>query len=232
MGNRQNDYQRVLYLRKKKGYSHSEIRAEISVPKSTLSGWLRNVELSKRQEESIRKRGYSKSQNNRKGYNLGEWNRLKRQREIVAIRRKAKREVKRMTSEQFFVSGLMLYWAEGNKSGKEVRFSNSDPICIAFMMKWFRRTFKIGSDRFTLRIHFHQGQDEQSLRRYWAKITGLTQKHFRKGFCKPPGTGHRKNYLQWGTITIQVTKGADLYHQMEGWREGLIEPIVSDKKLE
>ena len=219
--------QRALFLRKKKGYSYSEIQAEVPVSKSTLSLWLRNVELTPRQKARIRKKQEERWKRN----NLGEWNRAKRQAEISSIRRQARGEVTGMTNKQFFVSGLMLYWAEGNKGGKEIRFSNSDPVCIAFMMVWFRHTFKLSDDRFSLRIHWHQGQNEQELRKYWAQATGLTLAHFRKGFCKPPGTGHRKNYLKWGTLSIRVTKGADFYHKMEGWREGLIEPIISGTHL-
>lgn len=45
-------YQRALFLRKKKGYSYSEIREEIPVAKSTLSGWLNGIELTKDQLHS------------------------------------------------------------------------------------------------------------------------------------------------------------------------------------
>lgn len=225
-------HQRALFLRKKKGYSYNEIREEIPVSKSTLSLWLRKVQLSEKQIELIQRRRKLKLTTSWGSSSLGEWNRHKRQCEITKIRVKAKKEFRQMTKKEFLIAGIMLYWAEGRKGGKHFYISNSDPLFVEFIMKWLRECLNISEDRFVVSIHYHQGQDEMAIRKFWSLLTGIPLNQFRKSFCKPPGTGHRKHYLQWGTVRISVRRGANLFHQICGWRDGLIEKTISGKQLQ
>lgn len=222
-------YQRALFLRKKKGYSYNEILTEIPVPKSTLSGWLRTVQLSKEQERRIKLTQLEKMQKKWGAQGLGEWNRLKQQREIMDIRAKAREEVTSLSKNEFHIAGIMLYWAEGSKSKNEVRLSNSDPSLIRFMMRWFRECCKVPENQFRASIHYHAGQDELAIRKYWARITDIPLNHFYKSFCKPPGTGHRKHILHYGTMQIRMLRSGDLFHRITSWRDGLIENTISGK---
>lgn len=216
-------YQRALFLRKKKGYSYNEILAEIPVAKSTLSGWLSDIELSKEQKARIKQKQYTLI----KGYNIGEWNREKRQREINIIRVAAKKEIGYLSEREFFISGLMLYWAEGSKSGKALQICNADPSLIKFMMHWFRTALHISEDRFTGSIHYHEGQNEETIKQFWSRLTGIPLSQFNKSFKKPPGTGHRKHYLQWGVFRIVIRRSSNLFHSVAGWKDGLIKDPVS-----
>lgn len=214
-------HQRALFLRVKKGYSYNEIIAEIPVSKSTLSEWLGHITLSPKQIERIKEKGRLAA------FHLGEWNRQKRQDEIMKIRTTSAKEIPSLTDDQFFVAGIMLYWAEGDKGGKQVQISNADPILIKFIMEWFRTRLHITEDRFTASIHYHQGQDFHSIEKFWSDIAKIPLQNFRKPFCKPPGTGHRKHYLHWGVFRIRIKKSANLFHQIIGWRNGLIQARIS-----
>src|SRR3989344_6192416 len=214
-------YQRALFLRKKKGYSYNEIRAELSVAKSTLSEWLRNVVLSPEQKQRLIEKQRSCA------WNLGEWNREKRQKEINVIRVAAKKEIGCFSEREFFISGLMLYWAEGSKCGNSLQICNADPALIQFIMHWFRIGLKISDDRFTASIHYHEGQNEDTIKEFWSKLTNIPLTQFVKSFKKPPGTGHRKHYLQWGVMRIRIRRSGDLFHSVAGWNDGLIKDRIS-----
>lgn len=219
-------YQRALFLRKKKGYSYQEIITELPVAKSTLSGWLSNIALDSKQRARIRRK-----QENRWAHNhdLGEWNRAKRQREVAKIRVRAKEEIGSLTKREFFITGIMLYWAEGNKTSKVTGVSNADPLFITCMMRWFRECIGVAENRFRISIHYHQGQDLHQIEQFWSDLTDVPLHQFRKAFCKPPGTGHRKHYLQWGVCRIHIARSADLLHQILGWKDGLIKNVISVK---
>ncbi|MBI3256134.1 MAG: hypothetical protein HYZ63_04150 [Candidatus Andersenbacteria bacterium] len=214
-------YQRALFLRKKKGYSYNEIRAELSVAKSTLSEWLRNVALSPEQKKRLVEKQRSCS------WNLGEWNREKRQKEINIIRVAAKKEIGYLSEREFFISGLMLYWAEGGKGGKCLQICNADPALIKFIMHWFRSALHISEDRFTGSIHYHEGQNEDTIKQFWSELSGIPLAQFNKSFKKPPGTGHRKHYLQWGVFRIVIRRSSNLFHSVAGWKDGLIHERIS-----
>lgn len=222
-------YNRALFLRRRKGYSYSEIMSEIPVAKSTLSGWLANVKLDVKQQVRIKGKQQERWSRN---YNLGEWNRQKRQNEIKNIRIDAKQALGKMTNRELLIAGVMLYWAEGHKGGKDVRISNSDPVFIKVIMHWFRECLGITKDEFRAAIHYHEGQSEDALKKFWSRVADIPAEHFRKGFCKPPGTGHRKHYLQHGTIQIRVCKSADLFHKISGWKDGLIKEAISGKTIQ
>lgn len=169
-------HQRALFLRKKKGYSYREIQEEIAVPKSTLSGWLSNVDLTDTQKAHIRQKQYKWT----KGYDLGEWNRRKRQKEVMAIRVQSKQEIGKLTQREFLIAGIMLYWAEGSKSGKNVQICNADPSFILFIMEWFRSCLSISEDRFSASVHYHQGQDYMTIERFWSDVAGIPLEQFKK----------------------------------------------------
>lgn len=219
-------HQRALFLRKKKGYSYNEIREEIPVSKSTLSGWLHGIELSEKHKKRIRQKQEERWAWN---FDLAEWNRSKRQKEIAAIRVKAKQEIGQLSERELFIAGIMLYWAEGNKASTMTGVSNADPAFMTLMMHWFRKCISISEDRFRASIHYHIGQDYKKIEHFWSEITGIPLIQFRKPFCKPPGTGHRKHYLQWGVCRVYISSSADLLHQILGWKDGLIEKDLSVK---
>ena len=216
-------YERALYLRRKKGYSYSEIMAEVPVAKSTLSLWLRGLKIKKKHQARLQQKQVERW---RRNFNLGEWNRKKRQDEILTIREQATAQISPLTDRELFVAGVMLYWAEGAK-GNGLSISNADPVFIEFIMHWFRKSLHISEDRFVASLHYHEGQNEQKMRIFWSELTGIPLDSFRKGFCKPPGTGHRTHHLQWGVIRITVRKGSDLFHQIMGWKNGLINDVIS-----
>lgn len=218
--------QRALFLRKKKGYTYKEIMEEISVAKSTLSGWLSGIELEKHHQERIRKIQEERWSRN---FNLGEWNRAKRQKEITEIRVAAKQEIGTMTDRELFIAGIMLYWAKGYKSGSMFGVANADPNLMVIMMHWFRKCLKISEDRFRASIHYHEGQDPKKIEEFWSKVTGIPLENFQKPFCKPPGTGHRKHYLQWGVLRVYVQRGSNNLQQVLAWKDGLINTIISGK---
>lgn len=132
----------------------------------------------------------------------------------------AKRAIGKLTQREFLIAGTKLYWAEGTKSGDDLRISNADPLLMLFMVEWLRICLTISEDRLTASINYHEGQNEQLIREYWAKLIGLPLASFNKSFMKPPGTGHRKHYLQWGVCRIRVRRSADLFHKFLAGRTG------------
>lgn len=218
-------YERALFLRIKKGYSYREIMDEVPVGKGTLSSWLSKIEISEDHKARIESRSREAQITTR--FNIAGWNHIQRQQAIRAIRVAAKEKIGSLSDRELLVAGTMLYWAEGNKTTKSVQISNADPVLIQFMMIWFRRCLGIDESRFRAAIHYHQGQDYNKIQEFWSKVTGIPLESFNKPFCKPPGTGHRTHYLQWGVCRIYIARSADLLHQILAWKDGLIQDRIS-----
>ena len=112
---------------------------------------------------------------------------------------------KRLFNSSDFIAGLMLYWAEGSKTTC-TSVSNSDVDLIVFMVRWFEKFFGIKPEFLVVQMHIHSGQNEQNMRQYWSRATGIPLENFQKSYVKLSGTGHRTKKLYYGTIKVRVKK--------------------------
>lgn len=206
---------------RKKGKSYGEIRKKIKVSKSTLTAWLRDIELSPAQKERL-----YVTLRQRNGYRLGRLNRNKKRRETEIIIAEAKKQLPSFLGSPLFIGGLMLYWAEGDKSDERevVKFSNSDPRMIMFIMRWFREICKIDDSKIRIAIHIHELHCRSKVENYWSRITGIPKSQFHKTQIKPTSLGQRRNKLYDGTCAV-VVNSRNLFRKIKGWKLEFIEKM-------
>jgi len=204
---------------RKAGKSYSEIRKKIKVSKGTLSLWLGNVKLTSDQKKRLYVTLRQKN-----AYRLAKINQNKRIKKSKKIISEAKQETRSLFKNCLFVPGLMLYWAEGDKSDirEEVKFSNSDPMLIKFMMRWFRELCKVPEDKFRIALHIHKLHCRKNIENYWSKITNISIRQFHKTQIKPTSLTYRKNRLYQGTCAIRISD-KDLFRRIKGWKIGFID---------
>lgn len=210
---------------RKQGKSYKEIRKEIKVTKSTLSLWLRDVVLTKKQQESL----YAlKMQGVYKQAKRKQQERINRTKQIFL---EAKNEIFELSQNKFFLCGLMLYWAEGDKTEKSsVKFSNSDPSMIVLMVKWFMTICKVPKEKMRICLHIHELHDQEEIEYYWSTITKIPLNQFYKTQIKPTSLGHRKKMLYNGTCAI-VIGDITLFRRIQGWTQALIEDMDKILKI-
>jgi len=211
---------------RKAGKSYGEILKEVNVSRGTLSVWLRDIKLPPAQKKRLyitlrRKNAY-------KGAKIQQEKRIERTKQIIA---EAKKEAKYFLKNPLFLSGLMLYWAEGDKSKviEHVKFSNSDPAMIAFMMRWFRKICRVPEKKFRICLHIHELHCRKNIQRYWRKLTKIPLSQFHKTQIKPTSLKQRKNKLYNGTCSI-IVFDKDLFRKIEGWKLGFLEEIDIKKE--
>lgn len=210
-------HEKLLAIKlRKKGRSYKEIRSIIKVSKGTLSLWLRDVLLSEQQKHRL----YVtlKQQN---VYRLAK----NKQKIKVDLTKKivdaSMSEFKKLSNNPVFISGLMLYWAEGDKAETHevVKLSNSDPSMIKFMMRWFREICKVPEDKFRIALHIHTLHCRENIEQYWSEITKIPLSQFHKTWIKPTTLKHRKNPLYNGTCSIRICN-KNLFRKIKGWKLG------------
>lgn len=206
---------------RRQGLSYKEIKEKTPfiISKSTLSDWCKDIELTTKQKNRLNKLF---KDGNYRGRLLGsKKNQLVRAKEVEEIRKKAKSEIPSLSKNEFWLAGLMLYWAEGNKK-RSVGISNSDPELIRFIIRWFRSVCGVSDERFKIYLNIHSGQDDRQIKEFWSSVIGIPVSQFGKSYIKKEGTGHRKNILYNGTIKIQVCN-KNLLYKILGWIEGIAE---------
>ena len=207
---------------RRQGLSYREIQAHINVPKSTLSGWCKDIKLTKKQENRLLK---NKMLGQRKGSLVAADNkrqkRIKRTKEIF---RKSKIELGELKKRDRFLAGIAFYSAEGNKADGKTGFTNSDPLVIKFMMGWFKEFCHIPMSKFRGAIWIHDNLDESKAKTFWSNLTRIPITQFHKTYIAQNKTDSRKirkNIHQYGVFAIRFSD-SDKQRQIMGWISALL----------
>ncbi len=200
---------------RKYGRSYREIIKETNVSKSTISLWLKDIELTPRQKEKLLQ---GREISRYAGAKAQQRRRIERTEEIM---NNAREELPNLSGNELFLPGLMLYWAEGAKSNETIKFSNPDPLMIKLMMRWFREICDVPEKKFRIALHIHEILSRKNAEKYWSKVTNIPLSQFQKTFVKPTSLGQRKNILYNGTCVICVYD-KNLFRRMQGWKAGFL----------
>src|SRR3972149_350754 len=171
------DKKKSIELRRS-GFTYKEIRDQIpNLSKGTISGWLKNIELSPEHKERIIKKVYSAGE---KGRLKGAWtNKKKAIERINLIQQLAEAEFHQLFTNQLFIAAISLYWAEGSKKSRCFQFMNSDPRMIKLMLKWLRK-LGVPEKQIKIRIYTHKIYEKENPEKLWLKITNLPKERLLK----------------------------------------------------
>lgn len=214
--------ERAIVLRKQ-GLSYGEILQEVSVSKASLSLWLQDIELSRKQRERLKKKWEAA-----RGRGAAKRH-LMRMEEWKSIKEKAANEVDKLSIKQRWIIGTMLYWAEGAKEKEhgqstDIKFSNSDPRMLLIFQSWMNEFFNIGKDNLWYELYIHEKADWKSARLFWVKALAIKPERVRVYFKPHNPNPKRKNIgLQYhGLIRIFVPKSIKLVRRIDGWIAGVV----------
>jgi transcriptional regulator with XRE-family HTH domain len=216
--------EKAIRLRKE-GKTYSEILAEIPIAKSTLSDWLKSVQLAKPQKQRLTKKRKDAALRGAKARHQT------RVSEMKLFERDGIIEVGTISTRELWLIGVALYWAEGSKQYEHspstgVVFNNSDVRMIRFFLRWLEQMkVPTSSTCFELYVHETRKSDTLAFKRWWARELGipvsrLDKVYFKKGNPKTK----RKNVgdLYHGLIRIRVNSSTALNRKIGGWVHGIV----------
>ncbi len=211
---RLHDKQLAITLRKQ-GKTYNEISLELGkISKSTLSRWLGDLVLSKEEQEKLHNKMSSR-------FTAGlikasQTNRNKKIKKIQNIQQKAIDSFAKHKNDPFFISGLMLYWAEGSKIFERAQFSNSDYRLIVIMNKWFRKFLDI--KKISYRLYIHKVYEYEEHEKFWKHILNKDKAEILSTTFKPPTHGFKRNPQYRGCMRMDAG-GVEIFHTIKFWEE-------------
>lgn len=213
--------EKAIELRKK-GFSYSEILKEISVAKSTLSLWLKDVGLSSVQKQRLTDKKLAAMRRGSEKVHLlrmDRWNKIKIQ---------ASSEINKLSKEERWLLGIALYWAEGSKEKENghstpIKFSNSDISMILIFRDWLKEFLEISKENIKYELYIHERADWKMAQIFWASQLEIQPKDVRIYFKPHNANPKRKNigkkYV--GLIRLYVSNSIPLTKKISGWVEGI-----------
>lgn len=194
------DKEKAIKMRKK-GKSYKQINKELGVPVSTLSDWLRSFTWSNeikerlKQEESLSNPRKLKMMHRAQSQKWELWRQQ--------FREEAVNEFPVLKSEPLFISGLMLYWGEGDKTMKNgrVRLVSSEPNMIKIFYSFLKR-IAVPEKKIRIWLLLYPDLIESVQKNFWSKAIGISSDNFNKSiFIKGR---HPTRRLSYGVCNIEI----------------------------
>jgi hypothetical protein len=207
------------------GMTYSEIKAKLGISKSTLSDWFRGQEWSNDiAREAVRKASHFGAMR-LVVLNTVRGGRLKRLYEEA--RQDALGDFNELKYHPLFISGVMTYWAHGDKSSKNrVLVTSSDPNIIKIAKLFLENICMVKQLKTWLLID--PKIPESICRAHWISKCGLKYGQFGKNIL----VRHKRQSkrLHYGVCNIG-TSSAYLKRKIMKWIELMVEEIGEEKYL-
>lgn len=203
------------------GFSVRDIQKILKISHSTAGIWVRDISLTQKQLLKL----YSNKKNGGlRGSIIAARNKTRKRKELIErIKTDAKKEIGLLTDRDEFIAGIALYLAEGDKTDKNVAFTNLDAKVIKFVVKWLRYFCKVPEDKFRCNLYIHDNLSEDNAKTYWSNLTNIALSQFRKSYIVKNNTQRfRKTKHEYGVLRITVSD-VNLHRKIMGWISGIFE---------
>ena len=200
------------------GYSIKDIGDLLRVARSSVSCWVRDIQLSPEQVAGLNRRIAASRQkfsylSRCHGANT---NRVDAEKRHGRFRQAG---YERARADERFRLLCALYWGEGRKTKKLFGVSNSDPELLKGILGWLIRSGYDDAIGFYVRYHTGNGVSETDVRSWWLQqLPMLKEKHLRKfSVCGVHRASQAKKVgkLPYGTAAIVVCR-TELYFNVLG----------------
>jgi transposase-like protein len=190
-------------IRREEGESIKVIARRLGVAPSSVSLWVRDIELTEEQREALRRRNSA--------YN-GQCVAAERRAARALIRRLGEQEAGRQLARRddpLHIAGAMLFWAEGARTRNAVIFTNSDPEMVRFFARFLRSCYRVPNHRFavTCNLFADHLERQREIESFWLETLELPPICLRKSIVNvysKHSQKKRRNKLSYGTCRLVV----------------------------
>ena len=197
-------------LRLEEGLSVKEICTRLGVAKSSVSVWVRDIELTSEQRTALKKRNPVYA-----GQHLGAQANITKHREI---RRQYQEEGRQKARENdpLHIAGCMLYWGEGKKNKNSLILTNSDPSMMVFYIKFLRQSLSVSNENISVYLNCYLGNDLSvvEIENYWLDLLDLPRSCLGKTIvnAQPRSSQQKGRKLNYGVCSLAVHNTRIVHH--------------------
>jgi hypothetical protein len=196
------------------GMSINDILKRVPAAKSSISTWVRDIELTEEQIAAMASKSAAARER------TIQTKRIKREARIGGWFREAEQEYEVLSQNVRFMFGLALYIGEGSKRKEAaLEISNCDPGVIRKAILFFE-DIGIKRAKMRCRINLHPHLPEEEVLAYWRGITGFNACQFWKvsRAVSSASQGKTFNRQPYGTCVIQACS-TKTYYKLLRWME-------------
>ncbi len=165
---------------RKRGFSIGKIEHRLGIPRSTLSGWLKNIKLSQEKKEKLLQDWKNALVKARKKAVL--WHNAQKKKRLKEAKKMALKTLEKINVNDPNIIELalaMLYLGEGAKTTEQTAIGNSDPLILRFFLAIVRNVYNLDIKRIRCELNLRADQNPEEMKRFWAKILKLPLANFK-----------------------------------------------------
>lgn len=204
------------------GKSIKEIERLIGVRRSSVSVWVRDIELTREQKHRLIARNTSLDvlERRRKTRFANEYARR------MPFVQQGIADVASRRNVDIFMLGIGLFWGEGSKTSRGViELSNTDPRVIQMHVLFLRQVCKVDPKKIHGHVGIHSHLSTEQAEKYWSKISGIPLVQFyRTSIQKSKAGKGRRDPLPHGTFSVGVNS-TEMRLRLEGWMQGVYQRL-------
>lgn len=217
--------------RRREGKSVKEIAKSLNVSAASVSTWVRDILLTKRQIKNLKKRSTDPFYGKKLAYL--QMQQKKFDQKVLKLKEDGKHEVGVLSKREVFLIGIALYWGEGFKKDRQVGLATLDPNIARLYLYWLQLCFGIQIDHLILRVtaNISYQKKVKQLEQFWSKILKVPLKSFSKPYFQK--TAWKKIYENpqdyHGVIRIKVRRSVNLLRKIQGNIDGISQNVKLDQ---
>lgn len=203
---------------RRRGKSVKEIESILGIRRSSISVWVRDIELTARQKQRLSTRGLALDVMERR--RKTRWANETKARTVFLEH--GLKEVTELPRIDILTLGLGLYWGEGSKTNRgSVELSNTDPRIIQVYVLFLNKCLGFPIKKMHGHVGLHSHLSIKRAEKYWASISGIPLSQFQKTSIQKSRAGNgERDSLPFGTFSVGVYDTAARI-RLEGWIQGI-----------
>lgn len=165
---------------RRKGHSIKDVEDKLGIARSTLSGWFRDVSLTKTQRFLLDKRWRQGLVKARKNAII--WHNRQKSKRLELAKLDAGKILKNLDTNDLDMIELalaILYLGEGFKKGDTTGMGNSDPLLLKFFLKILLGINGLNLEKIRFDLHLRFDQDPKEIKKFWSKELGVPISKFK-----------------------------------------------------
>jgi transcriptional regulator with XRE-family HTH domain len=184
-------------LRREHGIPVRRLAEMVGVSRSSISLWVRDIELTPAQVAALRRAAVAGAAKNAA--------RARARRRGFHLEGRSHARV----GDLLHVAGCMLFWAEGSRTRNSVQFTNSDPGMVAFFLRFLREHYRVPNHRVRVACNLFADHisRQREIEQHWLDVLGLPRTALTKSMVNKyskHSQKKRRNKLPYETCRLTV----------------------------
>lgn len=152
------------------GFSIRQIEQKLGIPRSTLSGWFKNVKVPDKYKKILYENWKNALKHARGKAAL--WHKAQKEKRMEKARNGAEQVLDLIDADNIAILELtlaLLYLGEGTKKNDETAIGNSDPLILKFFITILKKVYNVKDEQIRWQLNLRADQNPEEMKIFWAK---------------------------------------------------------------